>query len=248
MNRQQAVIRLPTVLIVGGILLLAVGLFVVGGTINEGAPLLLARLGVGGATKAPTPPALMRAADDGTRFTFDVATRQWVDSPTPAIAPNDKYAAIRARATQEAVPVPSATRFWPLPTVTPDLTPAAWPPDALPYRAAGAGYIITGAPLGLSSSTFTDTNLWAERLPDRFITVHAGGDGYAGDPTQGLLVISVGTLPPHRTQIGPIETYHTPSKAGPVTITDAVGERLTLQAADGIRFTFDVASRQWGNP
>jgi hypothetical protein len=44
------------------------------------------------------------------------------------------------------------------------------------------------------------------------------------------------------------QSYPTPSKAGVVHVTDAVGERLTLEAADGTRFYFDVATRQWVNP
>jgi hypothetical protein len=190
-------------------------------------------------------------AADGTQFYFDVATRQWVNpqtatsEPTPpsTIFLEDKYAADRERATRVAA-IPSATRYWPLPTVTPDLTPS-WPPD-VPYRAAGAGFILTGVQLGMSSGDFKDTNLWVERLPDRNIGVFAGGDGYIGDPTQGLLVIIIKS--PDRVPIGPVETYRTPTKAGPVTITDAVGERLTLEAADGTRFYFDVATRQWVHP
>jgi hypothetical protein len=98
----------------------------------------------------------------------------------------------------------------------------------------------------MSSGDFKDTNLWVERLPDRNIGVFAGGDGYIGDPTQGLLVIIIKS--PDRVPIGPVETYRTPTKAGPGTITDAVGERLTLEAADGTRFYFDVATRQWVHP
>ncbi len=165
---------------------------------------------------------------------------------TPTTSPlplADKFAGDNERATQIAA-IPSATRYWPLPTLTPDLTPS-WPPD-VPYQAAGAGFILTGVQLGMSSGDFKDTNMWVERLPDRNIGVFAGGDGYAGDPTQGLLVISVMT--PDKVRIGTVDTYRTPSKAGPITITDAVGERLTLQAADGTRFTFDVATRQWGQP
>jgi hypothetical protein len=98
----------------------------------------------------------------------------------------------------------------------------------------------------MSSGDIKDTNLGVERLSDRNIGVFAGGDGYAGDPTQGLLVVVVKT--PDRVPIGPVETYRTPMKAGPVEIIAAVGERLTLRAEDGTRFYFDVATRQWVNP
>jgi hypothetical protein len=166
---------------------------------------------------------------------------------TPSSLPTaDKFAAARELATQVAA-IPSATRYWPYPTPTLDFIPTDWPP-AVPYQAAGAGFILTGAQLGMSSGDFKDTNMWLELLPDRTIRVFAGGDGYIGDPTQGLLVISVKTPAPHRVLIGSIETYRTPTEAGPVTVIDAVGERLTLQADDGTTFYFDVATRQWVNP
>jgi hypothetical protein len=47
---------------------------------------------------------------------------------------------------------------------------------------------------------------------------------------------------------GPVQVYTTPANAGLVKVKDAVGERLTLDAPDGTRFYFDVATRQWVNP
>ncbi len=215
MKQRLTLLKLPSLLLVTGTLLLMVSALAACGAARQGSILPVATVGL-----------------------------------TPTLDPNDKYAWDRALAptlTSRAA-IPTSTREWPLPTIAPDLTPAAWPPNAVPYRAAGAGYILVGVPLGMSSSTFKDTNLWVERLPDRHIGVFAGGDGYAGDPTQGLLVISVRTPPPDDALIGDFEMYRTPTRAGPITITDAVGERLTLQAADGTRFYFDVATRQWVNP
>ena len=74
--------------------------------------------------------------------------------------------------------------------------------------------------------------------------MYAGGDG-DGDQMQHLLIITAIAFDRHL--IGD-DRHPTPTKAGPVAITDAVGERLTLQAADGTRFTFDVPTRQWVNP
>jgi hypothetical protein len=207
---------------------------------NRG-PLLLASLILFGTALLLI--SVMTAYDaTGHGVTLPAATVAVTSVPSP-VPTADKFAAARERATRAAA-IPSATRYWPLPTVTPDFTPS-WPPD-VPYRAAGAGFILTGVQLGMSSGDFKDTNLWVERLPDRNIGVFAGGDGYIGDPTQGLLVIIIKS--PDRVPIGPVETYRTPTKAGPVTITDAVGERLTLQAEDGTTFYFDVATRQWVNP
>jgi hypothetical protein len=90
-------------------------------------------------------------------------------------------------------------------------------------------------------------NHWYERLPDRIISVYAGSEGSGGDRTQGLLMVIVRT-PDETRSLERGQLYSTPSKAGAVHITDAVGERLTLEAADGTRFYFDVATRQWVNP
>lgn len=97
----------------------------------------------------------------------------------------------------------------------------------------------------MGSWGFTLKSAWAELLEDRVVYVDTGGKGYMGDGTQGALFISARTL---SNDLISEDIYRTPTKAGPVTITDAVGERLTLEAADGTRFTFDVATRQWVNP
>jgi hypothetical protein len=210
---------------------------------NRG-PLLLASLILFGTALLLI--SVMTAYDaTGHGVTLPAATVAVTSVPSP-VPTADKFAAARELATQVAA-IPSATRYWPYPTPTLDFIPTDWPP-AVPYQAAGAGFILTGAQLGMSSGDFKDTNMWLELLPDRTIRVFAGGDGYIGDPTQGLLVISVKTPAPHRVLIGSIETYRTPTEAGPVTVIDAVGERLTLQADDGTTFYFDVATRQWVNP
>lgn len=82
---------------------------------------------------------------------------------------------------------------------------------------------------------------------DRRISMYAGGDGYMGNPLQGILIMLIAS-PDGLTPLARGERYNTPTLNGPVQITDAVGERLTLQADDGTTFYFDVATRQWVNP
>ena len=43
-------------------------------------------------------------------------------------------------------------------------------------------------------------------------------------------------------------SYRTPRRVGPIRVTDAVGERLTLHADEGTLFYFDVPTRQWVTP
>jgi hypothetical protein len=153
----------------------------------------------------------------------------------------DKNAAANAFATQVAA-VPSATIYWPYPTPIP-LSLPLWPPGTR-QTPLGAGIIYDGQP-PMGSWGFKLKSSWAELLEDRVVYVDTGGDGYMGDPTQGLVVVHVITLIRQPTEWN---LYQTPTKAGPVTITDAVGERLTLEAPDGTRFYFEVATRQWVNP
>jgi hypothetical protein len=94
---------------------------------------------------------------------------------------------------------------------------------------------------------FLAKNNWDEPLTDYRLQVYAGVQGSSGDPRQGEIIVFRCTLN-FLEFIGPFDHYPTPLKAGPVTITDAVSERLTLQADDGTRFYFDVATRQWVNP
>jgi len=128
---------------------------------------------------------------------------------------------------------------------TPAPQPSPWSTD--PHRAAGAGTIVEDGQAPATPRTFMGQNHWYERLPDRIISVYAGSEGSGGDRTQGLLMVIV-RAPDETRSLERGQLYSTPIKAGPVRITDAVGERLTLQADDGTHFYFDVATRQWVNP
>jgi hypothetical protein len=122
----------------------------------------------------------------------------------------------------------------------------------IPRIAAGAGSRSQEQPGEFTQSPFHPAlflakNNWDEPLTDYRLQDYAGVQGSSGDPRQGEIIVVRRTLN-FLEFIGPFDHYPTPSKVGPVAITDAVGERLTLQAADGTRFTFDVATRQWVSP
>ena len=128
---------------------------------------------------------------------------------------------------------------------TPAPQPSPWSPVA--KRAAGAGTIGEYGQAPTSPRAFSGQNYWYENLTDRAIIVFAGAEGAGGTSSQGLLMVMAKSLDGLQI-LERAQFYPTPSKAGPVTITDAVGERLTLEAADGTQFYFDVATRQWVNP
>ncbi len=139
------------------------------------------------------------------------------------------------------------------------LTPR--PPRPTPYFIQGT--IAPGIPAGagtrtanvpgsftqapFQSSLFLSKNHWDEPLTDYRLEVYAGVQGSSGDPQQGEIIVFRRSLN-YLEFIPPFDFYITPSKVGPVTITDAVGERLTLQADDGTTFYFDLPTRQWVNP
>jgi hypothetical protein len=107
--------------------------------------------------------------------------------------------------------------------------------------------LVEGKQAPFASADFAGRNHWYEVLVDRRISVYVGGEGYMGDSSRGVLRILVSSID-GLSPLAPGERYDTPALKGPIQITDAVGERLTLEAADGTRFYFDVATRQWVNP
>jgi hypothetical protein len=125
--------------------------------------------------------------------------------------------------------------------------PTPLPPDPSRYSAAGAGTIDK---IGCDQSfrgNGLKSNAWREKLQDRVYLACAGAR--PDDPAQGLLFVTflnakgTGELPKGQQ---PLEHFYpTPTKAGLVIITDAVGEVLTLQAKDGTLFYFDVGSLQY---
>lgn len=127
--------------------------------------------------------------------------------------------------------------------------PASDVMEMRPRRTAGAGIIIFGVVSRISPTTFYQTNTWYEKKGDSYIYVFAGAnrasDG-SGDLSDGTIFIDI--LNNKRDFIPGGGVYPTPIKAGPVTIVDANGEKITLSTQDGHVFYFDVDSRKYINP
>jgi hypothetical protein len=125
--------------------------------------------------------------------------------------------------------------------------PPSTPHPGGEYRAAGAGTLVQNACGEQFKGSDLNTNHWTEKLAEKSYLVCAGAQ--KGEPAQGTLYITVGNakgsaeLP--KDQQLPVSWFPTPRKAGEVTITDAVGEVLTLRAKDGTLFYFDVGSLKY---
>jgi len=129
--------------------------------------------------------------------------------------------------------------------VAPTSAVRATPSIALPHRAAGNGTIVETRQAKVSPTEFLGQNRWVEQVGNAGIAVYAGAS--RSDPTQGVVVVSVeGKDPLTRPPAGLVGgTYPTPTRAGAVHVVDATGERLTLAAANGATFIFDVPSRSY---
>jgi hypothetical protein len=89
-----------------------------------------------------------------------------------------------------------------------------------------------------SGGTYSFINMWLGQSA----MVFAGA--LSSDPSQGLVVLTDRGTVSNGASLPPsiLGTYQTPTKDGALTITAANGEVLTLMAADGANYTFDVAS------
>lgn len=136
----------------------------------------------------------------------------------------DRYAAARATARgqdhSQSIPPPH------MPTHAP----------VLPGQRtqAGDGTIIETGLAPYPGSSYRFENRWVMETPARTIIVYAGA--LTPDPAQGVVVVDSSPR-------GVGGRYPTPTKSGSVHITGADGQRLTLAAADGTTFVFDVAAR-----
>jgi hypothetical protein len=186
----------------------------------------------------------LRAAD-GTRFTFDVPTRQWVN-PLPA---TPIATATLTRPDQDATKVSryeQQRQEWAaMATGIANGTPFVYTPIAIPTTAPRPTRV-----LGLSTwcidpdRYYTYRSCWVGRHDNEYLFVSAGA--IKPDPAQGMLQVYTTTL--DELTWGPEHTYFTPAKAGLVLITTSTGNRLTLRAENGTLFTFDLLTRQWVNP
>jgi|SRR5581483_9174787 len=133
---------------------------------------------------------------------------------------------------QAARPIPHPL-LPPIPTFPPGVA------QSPSHRAAGSGNIVESDQAALPGLAFLGQNYWVEVVnPSTAIVAYAGQD--RNDLLQGVVVVVATHTPP--------VTYPTPAKAGAVHVVDASGERLTLQAASGATFIFDVASRTYLPP
>lgn len=139
------------------------------------------------------------------------------------------------------------------PEITPDAT--AFAPMMYHATPAGAGYIVpVSAPFsGLSyhfeNEWYEDTDNATRRTEVWVGSVSAPG---GGDTQKGVVVVSVVVLTTQDNQAilkqVHLGEYLTPCQGGSVHIVGATGEVLTLQAASGHTFYFDVPARQFVPP
>ena len=94
----------------------------------------------------------------------------------------------------------------------------------------------------MERGTGLDSNRWLQQLADHSVLV-CSGTRKPGESIGALFVelwsADGKRLVPADKQ-PPVQWFPTPSVHGPVTITGATGEVLTLQATDGTLFYFDV--------
>ncbi len=168
------------------------------------------------------------------------------DTPSfPTDVPGAKETLEAQEATEQAIllltPSPGLGTLKP----TLDVTPEPIMTADVPRQTAGAGTIIWGFPPTFPSIGYQLTNKWVEVNGTTVIEVFAGARRNVNDwqdVSQGLVIVLEET--PQGSTISGNE-YETPTKSGPIQITDAQGERLILRTRNGVTFYFDVPARQF---
>jgi hypothetical protein len=84
-------------------------------------------------------------------------------------------------------------------------------------------------------------NAWQDTVDGVWVQVFAGH--LTQESKQGVVIVNV--LKSDLDTSGPLETFKTPTASGSVRIVAADGTKLTLKAADGKTWVFDVAARQY---
>jgi hypothetical protein len=119
--------------------------------------------------------------------------------------------------------------------------PLARPPVSEPEPAWPSGIVDSGqAPF--AGSMFAFENQWQDVVAGEHASAYAGS--LRDDPAQGIVALAFTALD----VTGPASLggiFRTPLKAGPVRIVAANGARLTLEAADGMHFVFDIVTRSF---
>ncbi len=153
--------------------------------------------------------------------------------------------------TPSSTPLSSAFSEKPIPSVVIVSTPLSSFPPARNGIPAGTGTLVNEKAMPpFWMHDFVDENIWYKDTETGTLrtTVYSGFMlAPGGFPTQqGVVVVEVMKMDSH----GDVnEVYYrlfpTPTQSGSVHITDAIGERLILQATNGTSFYFDVPSRQF---
>lgn len=131
--------------------------------------------------------------------------------------------------------------------------PAAERPAPSDEAGPALGIIPVSVPFG-SDEYVIEAEGWQSVSGNQRVTAYPGA--LASDRTQGVVVIAVATrlsergAPNFTDELAADEevrlaAYTTPRRAGSVRVTAASGNLLTLTAADGSRFVFNVASRRF---
>lgn len=145
--------------------------------------------------------------------------------------PNSKEQA----ATREAINV-SAIRTSVALTGVPTWTPGAPPPYTGPTMTPALG-IFGGEPGNDDPHQPRITSAWRGWVDGQILTVSAGNEGPADEPTQGLIQVLTGDI---------TQFYRTPQKVGALIVKAENNGQLTLVSEDELStYLFDLSARQW---
>jgi hypothetical protein len=130
--------------------------------------------------------------------------------------------------------------------------PAAARPGADPDPLPATGIIPVSVPFPESEYVIGNDG-WQDVIGNQRITIYPGAMG--GDTAQGVVVVAVTALPPTRRTPNftdetsgdqpDVKAYPTPGRDGAVQPTSVSGNLLTLTAADGTRFVFNIPGRRF---
>jgi hypothetical protein len=138
---------------------------------------------------------------------------------------------------------------WVPPTgyVTANKSRAAFKPIAVPSGQSSQlppGTISTELQGPFSSSDYLTKNGWWNEANGEFYDVYAGSLG--SEPSQGVIVVFTGPLSDTQGAVKPsLRAFPSRGQDGALKITSASGWVLTLTAADGVQYRFDVKTLQY---
>jgi hypothetical protein len=106
------------------------------------------------------------------------------------------------------------------------------------------GTISTEMQGPFSASDYVTENAWWNEEGGKFYDVYAGAMG--SDPSQGVVVVFTGPLGGAQSAGAPsLRAFPSAGRSGALRITSAEGWILTLHAADGATYRFDVKTSQY---